>query len=117
MDKVTSTKIFAVIFTLVYLGMTWLLFDAFVLGDGADARWQRALVLYNPLVSVGFSAIGVLLGAKVEAVRTERVKTAAAEAKSDIEKSRAAVAAGDTGGGAPNLLQAAITRLDQAQKI
>ena len=87
------TKGFAWTLSIAYLGGALFLFWLFGLGgwplSGTDlvasANWDRSLVIFNALSAIGFAAIGVLLGTKVQEVNV-------AKAETDKEKAKASEA-------------------------
>lgn len=123
----TYTLVAAVFLGLAWLFASWLMYRRFVQSD-QTGTWDHALVLYNGLSSVGFTAIGVLLGTQVQQVNVsaarreaETARKSATEAKTDAAKLRAgaraaakaATPAADLGGGSPaDAAKAAAARLD-----
>ena len=111
------TKIAAAVIALVYLGASAFILYHFGVTNTPSGEWDHVIVIYNSITSVGFTAIGVLLGTQVQQVNLNAAKadTAAAKAdtaaaKADADKktvaSRAAIgllgpAAADGGGSAP----------------
>lgn len=66
----------AVVLLLVFLIGGYFLLNAFVLAGpaGEQQRWDRALVLFNPLVSLAFAAAGAIFGTQVQQVRVNELK-------------------------------------------
>ncbi|MDT8274835.1 hypothetical protein RQ734_02110 [Roseomonas mucosa] len=99
----------AVVLTAVFVIFTGIMLMHFVLPDRAVANWERALLLYNAVASVGFAAVGTLLGAQVKSVDVASARGDAAKAKADQEVIRSKVGealgrlndVGDLGGALP----------------
>lgn len=118
----------AIILALLYVGASWLLLNHFVLSKppGDDATWQRALVIYNGIASVGFAAIGVLLGTSVQQVNLAAAQKDANAAKQEASDKGNVIkgaldklsgvappSSAEAGGGAA----AALTQVNDARKI
>ncbi|WP_077002717.1 hypothetical protein [Variovorax sp. KK3] len=79
----------ALLITLAFLlASGWLLYAFGLTGDKA---WDRAVVVYNALTSVGFAAVGVLLGTKVQQVNVEKANGEADKAKADAARKADAI--------------------------
>lgn len=77
----------ATLLTLFYLGCTIALYVLFVKQGAAteDVRWTRAVFLFGGVSSIGFTAVGILLGTKVQQVNVADAKKDAADAKKDTK--------------------------------
>jgi hypothetical protein len=71
----------AVVLSAGYLCFAGYLFVKFVLGDGGGTNWDRAVVLFNAVSAIGFSAFGVLLGTTVQQVNLVNAKKETDKAK------------------------------------
>lgn len=119
----TSAKstIAAIVLTAIWLVASWYLFDKFAMQTPPlGSNWERALIIYNGLASVGFTAIGVLLGTQVQQANVARARQEAAVAKVDATKkgeviervTEALTPPTDLGGGRPG---DAAERLEQVR--
>lgn len=54
-------------------------------------NWDHAVVVYNALTSVGFSAVGVLLGTKVQQVNVDKANSDTAKAQQESAKKTSAI--------------------------
>lgn len=123
-----GTRIAAAVLTIIYFGFVVGLLYHFAWTDNAVGNWERALVIFNGVASIGFAAAGVLLGTTVQQANVSNARRDAAEAKVGETQAKAnetnVKAAGrevidglrrahsdDTGGGADPALAAAIGRL------
>jgi hypothetical protein len=110
----TVTTIAAIILTLVYLGAAALLLSHFTWVDNPVGNWERALVIFNGIAAVGFTAVGVLLGTSVQQTNVANARSDAAQAKASEAQIKGAArevvnaADSDLGGGG---FSAAIIRL------
>ena len=84
--KTKGTTIAAWALTLMYLVFGAFLFQKFVLGDGPDKNWERALVIFNAVSAIGYAAVGVLLGTTVQQVNVANAKKEADKAKASEAK-------------------------------
>ena len=55
------------------------------------SHWDHPIVVYNALTSVGFSAIGVLLGTKVQQVNVDKANADTVQAKKESAKKTTAI--------------------------
>src|SRR5438105_15721641 len=86
------TTLAALALTVLYIGTCWLFINRFALDNPLpDLQWQRALVIFSGISSVGFAAIGVLLGTTVQQVNVSAAREQAATAKADAEKKAGAI--------------------------
>lgn len=112
MDSTTASKgpwvtvLAAVGLTLLYIGASIFLLDRFALDKPLpEESWSRALIIYNGIASVGFAAIGVLLGTSVQQVTVAAAKQEAAKKTAAIKAAAEKLTsphqgqAGDLGGG------------------
>jgi hypothetical protein len=81
----------AFVVAVVYLAVWGLLLWEFGLGGKppfslAGGNWDHAIALFNSLSAIGAAAVGVLLGTKVEQVKTETAKKDTEAAKGNLEK-------------------------------
>lgn len=87
MTKLTSAV--AVLLTIAFLiASGWLLMSFGLTGEHA---WDHAVVIYNALTSVGFTAIGVLLGTKVQQVNIEKANSDVGKVTADAQKKSDAI--------------------------
>lgn len=119
------TRRAAVALTAVWLIACGVLYGRFIASE-ATPSWDKALVLYNGLCAVGFTAVGVLLGTQVQEVNVVAARRDAqaaqrdkAVAQTDAATVRAgaraalrATTAGDDRGGGEAADPAARARLD-----
>jgi hypothetical protein len=89
----------ALILTLSFLAASAWMLNYAIQTD--KSNWDHAVVVYNALTSVGFSAVGVLLGTKVQQGNVDRANADTAQAKQDAAKKTTAI-------------QSALTHLDGA---
>ena len=113
------TTLVALALTGLYIFACWFLVNRFALENPLpDAQWQRALVIFSGISSVGFAAIGVLLGTTVQQVNVSAAREQAANAKAEAEKKTGAIKNAlatlhntgkpdDVGGGAPERISTA----------
>lgn len=87
--KITTT-IAAALIAAVFLGMSVYLLLHFGINTAPSGDWDHTLVIYNAINSVGFTAVGVLLGAQVQQVN---VSAAKADAQKKGDTAKAALAA------------------------
>ena len=79
----------ALALTIVFLVVSaWLLKNFGVTGDHA---WDHAVVVYNALTSIAFTAVGVLLGAKVQQIHVDKANADATLAKGESAAKTAAI--------------------------
>lgn len=104
--KSTISLIVAVTGALLYVAASWYLLRVFAMDKPLpEMSWQRALIIFNGIASVGFACIGVLLGSSVQQISLAGAKADAAQKantiKEAMEKLRGPVKAGpsDVGGG------------------
>ena len=110
----------AIFLTLIYIGASLFLLFCFAADNSLpETSWQRALIIYNGIASVGFAAIGVLLGTSVQQVAVAAAKQDSAKKteaiKAAAEKLTGAPAGkpGDLGGG-PSSEE---TRISEAHRM
>jgi hypothetical protein len=84
--KTRVTTIAACVLTAMYLVFGAFLFAKFVLGDGPDKNWERALIIFNAVSAIGYAAVGVLLGTTVQQVNVTNAKKEADKAKASEAK-------------------------------
>jgi hypothetical protein len=78
----------AILLTLVFLGVSiWLLATY---GTG-EHGWDHAVVVYNALTSIAFTAAGVLLGTKVQQVNVDKANADAKHANDEAGKKSGAI--------------------------
>jgi len=88
-NPTTIAIITGIVLALAYLVASWFLFDNFAMQKPPEgSNWERALVIYNGIASVGFAAIGVLLGTQVQQASVARARQEAAEAKVDATEAK-----------------------------
>ena len=75
----------AAVVAVVFLAMSIWLLSKF----GED--WSHAVVIYNAVCSIAFTAFGVLLGSKVQEVNVAKATASATEAKADATKKADAI--------------------------
>ena len=80
------TMVAAAGFSLVYLVAFGFMMWHFALPDKPEGNWERALVLFNGIASVGLTAVGVLLGTTVQQTNVQNARKDATEAKSNEER-------------------------------
>ena len=76
------------------LMLTFLAASAWMLNQASQTdkgTWDHAIVIYNALTSVGFSAVGVLLGTKVQQVNVDKANAETAQAKQESAKKTTAI--------------------------
>ena len=78
-----TTRRAAIGLTLIWIVGTVAMYYEFVAGSN---NWDHALVLYNALTSVGFTAVGVLLGTQVQQVNLAAAEKKASDAKAEADK-------------------------------
>ena len=98
----------ALILTLSFLAASAWMLNYAIQTD--KSNWDHAIVVYNALTSVGFSAVGVLLGTKVQQVNVDKANADTAQAKQESAKKTTAIqsalthlegtSADESGGGA-----------------
>ncbi len=98
--RVLTKNIWAIVIGLFWIVISVVLVYHFGVQEN---NWDHTLVVYNAVSSVGFAAIGVLLGVKVQQVDLVNAK---ADAKSKSNAVKDALRAltqdtGDAGGGTP----------------
>src|SRR5690348_802981 len=79
--KSTAALVIAGLLTAAYLVFVGLLVVWFVVGDGADKKWDHAQIIFNALSAIAFSAVGVLLGTTVQQVNVANAKKETDKAK------------------------------------
>lgn len=84
-----------------YAVVSWHLFQSAQASQPIpEISWQRSLIIYNGIASVGFSCIGVLLGSSVQLVSLSAAKAEAAHKTEAIKKALdKLMPPGDLGGG------------------
>jgi len=85
---VKLSDIVAILLTAVFLGVSIWLLNTYGAGDRG---WEHAVVVYNALTSIAFTAVGVLLGAKVQQVHVDKANADAEQATNDASKKSAAI--------------------------
>ena len=107
-SRPTYTLITAGILVALYVAASWYMFVHFTNAAGTDVAWQRGLIIYNGVASVGFTAIGVLLGTSVQQASTSAIRATAESSKLDAARKGAAiktalvVSNSELGGGTPD---------------
>ncbi|MBP2511752.1 hypothetical protein [Sphingomonas sp. PvP018] len=90
------TLVAAALLAVAWLIASWLMYERFV-PPGQPEAWDRALVLYNGLSAVGFTAIGVLLGTQVQQVNVAAARREAASARQGEAEAKSGAAATKAG--------------------
>ena len=112
------TTIVALALAALYVAACWFLLRRFALDQRLpELQWQRALMIFSGISSVGFAAIGVLLGTTVQQMNVSAAK-ADANKKAIAIKGAIAELAGtpgakpdDIGGGTADTRAAAARRI------
>ncbi len=99
------TPIAALILAITYLWFTWRIYSDFAMQEPPTGNWDHAMIIYNGITSVGFAAIGVLLGTQVQQTNVAQAQQEAARArnalKGGLEMTDGAENGGDKGGASP----------------
>lgn len=90
-SRPTYTLVTAGILVVLYVAASWYMFAHFASEAGTDVGWQRGLIIYNGVASVGFTAIGVLLGTSVQQASTSASRSAAESSRLDAARKGAAI--------------------------
>ena len=83
-----ATTIAAGVLTLVFLAVSGWILATFGVGDHG---WDHVVVVYNALTSIAFTAVGVLLGAKVQQVNVNKANDEAKAANAKATTSSSAI--------------------------
>ena len=87
----TMTKAAAALIALAFLVGSGVMLYCFGLNTPDKGNWDHAVIVYNALTSVGFTAIGVLLGTQVQQVNVANAKAETKDAKADGNKKATAI--------------------------
>jgi hypothetical protein len=103
----------------VYGYVTYEMAAKFVFVDKSpeDTLWQHAVVLYNAIASIAFSAFGVLLGASVQQVHLNEAKQTIKAVKDDVKAKIDALDANDEAGGPPQVQERRATERRRLEDI
>lgn len=86
------TTIVALVLAALYVAASWYLLQRFALDKPLpELSWQRALIIFSGITSVGFAAIGVLLGTTVQQVNIAAAREQASAAKAEADKKTKAI--------------------------
>ena len=119
------TLIAAIVLTVIYVVWSWYVFSKFAMQTPPNgSSWDHAMVIYNGVASIGFAAIGVLLGTQVQQTNVARAHEEAAGAKADAAKKGEVIkrveeltrSEPDDRGGGPSKSNDAPERLEQIRQ-
>jgi hypothetical protein len=100
--KSKISMVVAAVGAVLYLFVSGYLLAKFALDQHLpEVTWQRILIIFNGIASIGYASIGVLLGTSVHQVSLSTARAAIADKSATIKKAYNTLtnAPGDIGGG------------------